>query len=200
MIKFRQHRGSLAESLKTEINIYTLGEIEYTLKGSFLGISPKELTCEFYSQDNRGIDYDDTYVITGMLGDVRAVLGFSNGMLCYQNKLKTLVFKDFQDYKDNSNDGANGVSQEFADANPNYEKDNETNVNCWNCKGCTNCAYCNGCNNCNQCYRCNTCCRCTDCGHCSASSLCNNGEYLSSFFNNKDSLSIHQRGYLINNN
>ncbi len=83
--KFRKHRGGLAESLATEVEVESLDEVLKLCNETSLirGLFSKP-RCEYYARDDRGIDYDDTYIVTAQLGVVtedRIVLGFSNQML-----------------------------------------------------------------------------------------------------------------------
>jgi hypothetical protein len=61
--------------------------------------------------------------------------------------MQTLVFNTYQDFLKREDKSVNGVTPEFAKANPNYEKDNETNKGCWNCKICEHCLFCTCCIN-----------------------------------------------------
>lgn len=46
--------------------------------------------------------------------------------------MKTLIFKDYLEFYHREDKTINGVSAEFAENNPEYEKQNETNDDCWN--------------------------------------------------------------------
>ena len=80
--------------------------------------------------------------------------------------MKTQIFKDYSAFLNREDLEINGVSQEFADQNPNYLTENETNKGCWNCSycsdcyGCYDCSYCSRCSDCSYCYGCYRCYRC----------------------------------------
>jgi len=61
---------------------------------------------------------------------------------------QTQIFKSYSDFLNRPDKTINGVSKDFAKMYPNYQKDNQTNIDCWNCVGCT---YCNGCVECRYC-------------------------------------------------
>ena len=44
---------------------------------------------------------------------------------------KTQIFETYQDFLSREDKEINGVSPEFAEANPNYKEDNKTNKGCW---------------------------------------------------------------------
>jgi hypothetical protein len=69
-MKFRQHRGSLEDSMKTLIEVSSLKELAEKLELEGLRI-------EFYCNDPRPIDFKETYIIS----DKHGVVGFSNGKL-----------------------------------------------------------------------------------------------------------------------
>lgn len=77
MARFRFHKGSLADSLATEIQVNSLREIprDWWEEGS--------LTCEYYGKDNRTDGYPDTYIVTGIYRGRRVPVGFSDGPLRY---------------------------------------------------------------------------------------------------------------------
>lgn len=78
----------------------------------------------------------------------------------------TKIFTSYEEFLKRSDKDLNGISQEFADKNPNYNKENESNKGCWNCSKCYNCFGCYNsfqCYNCFQCYKCFGCYRCSDC-------------------------------------
>ena len=59
----------------------------------------------------------------------------------------TQIFSSWEDFFQRPDKGVNGVSAEFAAANPKFAEENETNLGCWNCIGCTGCTDCYGCSN-----------------------------------------------------
>ena len=67
--------------------------------------------------------------------------------------MKTKIFKNYEEFLEREDKDINGVSPEFAEINPKYEKENETNKACWNCircrdcSGCSDCIRCSGCSN-----------------------------------------------------
>jgi hypothetical protein len=58
---------------------------------------------------------------------------------------KTLVFDSYESFLSRDDKRFNGVSPEFAEKHPDYEKDNATNIGCWNCSGCSRCYDCYDC-------------------------------------------------------
>lgn len=52
-------------------------------------------------------------------------------------KQKTQIFKSWTEFYNRENKELNGVSEEFAKENQNYETDNEDNNGCWNCSDCS---------------------------------------------------------------
>lgn len=80
-IKFRKHRQLLEESLQTECIVSSLSDVKKLFDDDFFGYEVSELVCEYYGSDNRGIGYDETYIVTAILDEKRVVLGFSNAML-----------------------------------------------------------------------------------------------------------------------
>jgi hypothetical protein len=76
----------------------------------------------------------------------------------------TQIFKDYLEFTKREDKKVNGVSPEFANENPEWEKQNETNEGCWNCSGCSRCSDCYRCSDCSDCSRCS---RCSDCSGCS---------------------------------
>jgi hypothetical protein len=61
--------------------------------------------------------------------------------------MKTQIFNNYSDFLNREDKDLNGVSKEFAENNPNWESENETNDACWNCSdcwNCSNCSYCSG--------------------------------------------------------
>jgi|GEM_PF-2018773 len=79
---------------------------------------------------------------------------------------QTLIFESYNDFLNRQDKSINGVSKEFANANPDYKKHNQTNTGCWNCTSCTNCKDCISCNYCTNCVSCNCCIYCNDCVYC----------------------------------
>lgn len=73
--------------------------------------------------------------------------------------MKTVVFKTYSDFLAREDKKINGVSPEFAEKHPDYEKQNETNIGCWNCSGCYDCY------DCSRCYDCSGCSGCSDCSN-----------------------------------
>lgn len=92
--------------------------------------------------------------------------------------MKTIIFKSFSDFLSRKDKDQNGVSEDFAIRNPNWEKENETNLGCWNCSGCSDCSDCSDCYDCRRCYlssfssRCHDCTDCTYCTYCYDCSDC----------------------------
>ena len=74
--------------------------------------------------------------------------------------MKTQIFKSYADFLKREDKEINGVDSEFANAHPNYEKENETNKRCFNCSNCSNCSRCS---DCSDCYDCSNCSDCSDC-------------------------------------
>ena len=79
---------------------------------------------------------------------------------------KTQIFKEWIDFHNREDKTLNGVSEEFAKENPNFEKDNESNKACWNCSRCSDCSVCSDCSDCSGCSRCSDCSVCSDCSDC----------------------------------
>jgi len=71
-----------------------------------------------------------------------------------QTQQKTRIFKDCDEFLRRTDWKENGMSQEFANEYPEWEKMNETNEGCWNCSGCSSCSGCSGCSDCSRCSRC----------------------------------------------
>ncbi len=61
---------------------------------------------------------------------------------------KTNVYKSFEEFKARPDKSDNGVSEDFAKSNPNYQNDNATNTGCWNCEYCWDCRNCRNCIDC----------------------------------------------------
>lgn len=56
--------------------------------------------------------------------------------------MNTLIFESYSEFLGRDDKSLNGVSKEFAEANPDFEKENETNEACWDCRGCSDCRDC----------------------------------------------------------
>ena len=69
----------------------------------------------------------------------------------------TKIYKTYSEFLQRENKEENGVSASFAELNPTYEKQNETNKACWNCRDCS---YCSGCSDCRDCSYCSYCSYC----------------------------------------
>ena len=76
--------------------------------------------------------------------------------------MKTQIFKSLTDFYNREDKALNGVSQSFADENPEYEARNLDNEACWNCSGCSDCSDCSGCSGCSGCRGCRGCSDCSD--------------------------------------
>lgn len=59
--------------------------------------------------------------------------------------MKTKIFENYEEFLLREDKTVNGVSREYAESNPNYAEDNETNVACWNCRDCRDCQRCRTC-------------------------------------------------------
>lgn len=81
MARFRFHKGSLADSLATEIQVDSLQEIMLEIYED--GWEAGSLTCEYYGKDDRTDGYPDTYIVTGTYRGRRVPVGFSDGPLRY---------------------------------------------------------------------------------------------------------------------
>jgi len=81
--------------------------------------------------------------------------------------MATKIFKDYSEFLQREDKAENGVSQIFADNNPNWEAQNATNKGCWNCSGCSGCSGCFDCSDCSGCSGCFGCSGCSDCFGCS---------------------------------
>lgn len=53
--------------------------------------------------------------------------------------VNTFIYTTFEEFSLRDVKSINGVSPTFADDNPDYISDNQTNKGCWNCKNCKNC-------------------------------------------------------------
>ena len=85
----------------------------------------------------------------------------------------TKIYKSYESFLNRKDKKANGVSQEFANANPEYVAQNASNISCWNCNDCNDCNDCNHCISCSDCNYCNYCNDCNDCNYCISCSSCN---------------------------
>lgn len=94
---FRFHRGSLADSMSTLIQVDYLDDVENAEENDF--IKTKNLECMlYYNKLDDRIGWDKTYIITGdhYFDDALnqgergvvgfSVVGFSNEMLNYRDK------------------------------------------------------------------------------------------------------------------
>ena len=84
MARFRFHRGSLADSKATEIQVNSLKELEKFVNlhsDSVFKIS--NLKCEYYGYDNRPGGYPMTHIVTCEYAHMtgRYPLGFSDELL-----------------------------------------------------------------------------------------------------------------------
>ena len=79
--------------------------------------------------------------------------------------MKTQIFPTYADFLKREDTSANGVSPEFAESNPDYEEQQETNQGCWDCKDCKACEDCDNCEDCEDCWDCDN---CEDCDNCKA--------------------------------
>jgi hypothetical protein len=71
----------------------------------------------------------------------------------------TQIFKSYSEFLQRPDKDVNGASQTFADDQPQYVEQNETNKGCWNCSDCSDCSRCSDCSGCSRCSR------CSDCSH-----------------------------------
>jgi len=93
----------------------------------------------------------------------------------------TEIFASFDDFLNRADKKTNGVSSEFAERNPNYARDNETNIGCWNCVSCKWCISCISCKSCISCESCESCKSCESCRSCVACVSCESCESCESF-------------------
>jgi len=56
--------------------------------------------------------------------------------------MKTKVFDTYKAFSNREDKSVNGVSQRFAEENPNWQEMNKTNKGCWNCQNCNSCDNC----------------------------------------------------------
>jgi len=101
--------------------------------------------------------------------------------------MKTQVFKNYEEFLNRKDKKINGVSEDWMkiymsmyEKEYDYQKDNSTNVGCWDCIDCTNCI---GCDTCSKCENCNNCELCDSCNNCEN---CNNCELCAFFLNLED--------------
>lgn len=80
--------------------------------------------------------------------------------------MKTEIFNTYSEFLSRKDNKLNGVSVDFAEKNPGYVKQNESNEGCWNCSDCSRCSGCSGCSHCYDCSLCYDCSRCSDCFDC----------------------------------
>ncbi len=64
--------------------------------------------------------------------------------------MKTKIFYSYVAFLNREDKTTNGVSKEFAEQNPEFEKQNETNEGCWNCSDCSGCSRCSDCSDCSD--------------------------------------------------
>lgn len=102
--------------------------------------------------------------------------------------MATLIFKNYSEFLNREDKSINGVTQEFAKDNPNWDVQNVNNVGCWNCATSTGCSFSNGlvdctdcdsCVDCSRCMECENCNDCIDCLECKGCNDCTNAKYLS---------------------
>jgi hypothetical protein len=68
--------------------------------------------------------------------------------------MKTKIYNSYLEFLNREQQEENGVSKEFAEKHPDYEKENSTNKACSGCFGCFDCSGCFGCSDCFGCSRC----------------------------------------------
>lgn len=84
MARFRFHRGSLADSKATEIEVNSLQELmDYYNSHADEIFRIKKLSCEYYSRDDRPDGYPLTYMVMCEYahGSDEYLLGFSDELL-----------------------------------------------------------------------------------------------------------------------
>lgn len=81
MARFRFHRGTLKESLKTEIEVSSLKDVAHELDLDIWDAS--SLTCSFYGLDKRRDGYPQTYVVCGECVGQIVPIGFCDEMIGY---------------------------------------------------------------------------------------------------------------------
>ena len=80
-MKYRDHKGSLAESMETEIQVNSVDEIKSHLNKFYnnFGKKVEEIKFEYCGMDER-IDWDTYYVLQKLNGDEYfTVVGMSDG-------------------------------------------------------------------------------------------------------------------------
>jgi len=130
--------------------------------------------------------------------------------------MKTEIFETYQAFLARPNKAINGVSPDYAGANPDYENQNSSNVACWNCIDCIdceNCKYCRastdcvGCIRCSECsdcksskdlLRCEGCIKCNNCSRCIYCENCQECTKCVSCKNSRDSLECNSCKSVIN--
>lgn len=75
----------------------------------------------------------------------------------------TQIFQTYSDFLNRANKRVNGVSPEFAEEHPDWEKENERNIGCWDCSDCSDCSDCYNCSYCSSCSDCSDCSGCYGC-------------------------------------
>ncbi len=75
-VLFREHKGSLEDSLQTIKEVDSLKDIQFTMNEKYFH-PISNLKSEYYTYDGR-ISWD-TYIITAMLEETRIVIGFTKG-------------------------------------------------------------------------------------------------------------------------
>ena len=79
MIKYRDHKGSLAESMKTVQEFNTKQDLFEYLKNELIGvggmITPDHVKIKYYANDKR-IGWNNTHIVTI---EGFGVVGFTNG-------------------------------------------------------------------------------------------------------------------------
>lgn len=75
-VLFREHKGSLEDSLQTIKEIDSLKDIQFIISDKYFH-PVSDLKSEYYFYDGR-ISWD-TYIITAMLEEIRVVVGFTKG-------------------------------------------------------------------------------------------------------------------------
>ena len=110
--------------------------------------------------------------------------------------MKTEIYENYDAFIKREDTKINGVTKEFAERNPEFETENETNTGCWNCSDCSDCSDCSGCSRCSGCFgcyecsncsSCSSCSRCSDCSDCYECSKCPDGSGLFRYSGVKDS-------------
>jgi hypothetical protein len=79
-MKFREHRGSLEDSMKTVVTVTSMGSLKKIVKGMFPDLGKiEEITIEKYSYDKR-INWDTHSVNVKFLAlKHKVIVGFTNG-------------------------------------------------------------------------------------------------------------------------